>query len=122
MSVLQHATELQQMMGQGQMMEAFEKFYHEDVKVTEMPSGEVRNGKAAQRAAIDQWQKMVTEVHGGGLESITANEESGHAAVESWIDVTFAEGGRMKMQEVAIQKWENGQIIEEKFYYNMPGK
>ena len=122
MSVLNDATELQQMIGQGQILEAFEKFYHDDVVVIEKASGEVRNGKEAQRKAIGQWQSMVKEMHGGGLESISANEETGIAAVESWVDVTFQEGGRMKMEEVAVQKWKDGQIIEEKFYYSLPGK
>ena len=122
MSYKENAQQLQQMMGEGQMMEAFEKFYHDDVTVTEVATGEVRNGKAAQRKAIEDWQGMVKEIHGGGCDSICSDEENGVTAVESWVDLSFQDGNRMKMSEVAVQKWQDGQIIDEKFYYNMPGQ
>ena len=122
MSVFSDATAMQQMCGEGKMIEALDKFYHNDVQVIEKATGEVRKGKEAQRKAVEGWFGMVKEMHDGGLLSITANEETGISCAETWVDVTFHEGGRMKMEEVAVQKWENGQIIEEKFYYNMPGQ
>ncbi len=122
MSILEKAQQLQQMMEQGQMNEAFEQFYHEDVRIIEGPSGEVRNGKQAQREAIKEWQSSIKEVHGAGVGSICSNEANNTTTAESWIDVTFQNGNRWKMEEVAIQKWQDEQIIEEKFYYNMPGQ
>ena len=55
-----------------------------------------------------------------GTKSITANEEDATTCCEVWFDITFKEGGRMKMEEVGVQKWRGDQIIEERFYYNMP--
>lgn len=120
MSVLENTTKLYQMMGQGQMMEAFEEFYADNVVVQEA-NGDVRNGKEAQRAALGEWAQSVKEHHAGGVGATTANEESGTACVESWADVTFQDGNRIRMEEVAVQKWENGKIVHERFYYNMPG-
>ena len=122
MSYLEKAQDLQNMMGQGKSMEAFEKYYHNDVKVFEMPTGEVRNGKEAQRKAIQDWFGMVKERHGGGVGHITSDEKNGVTCAETWMDISMKDGNRMKMEEVAVQKWKDGQIIEEKFYYNMPGK
>jgi len=122
MSILENAQQLQQMMGEGQMHEAFEKFYHEDVKIIEVPTGEVRNGKEAQRKAIAEWEKSLKEVHGGGINSISVDEANNITTAESWFEATFQNGNKWKMEEVAVQKWQNGQIIEEKFYYNMPGQ
>ncbi len=119
MSCLENASKLYQMIGQGQVAEAFEQFYHDDVVVQEA-NGEVRNGKAAQREAIKQWQGMVKEMHGGGVGCITANEETGIACVESWTDITFQNGHRNKLEEVAVQHWQDGKIIKERFYYNVP--
>ena len=45
---------------------------------------------------------------------------SGITMVEAWADVTFQDGNRMKLEEIARQKWQGDQIIEERFYYN-PG-
>ena len=120
MSHLEKAQKLCALMGEGKSMEAFEELYHENVVVQEMPTGERREGKAAQRAAIQQWFGNLQEMHGGGVDSIASNEADGITTVESWMDITFKEGGRMKMSEVAVQKWQDGQIISEKFYYNMP--
>lgn len=122
MSILVHAQKLQNMMAEGKTMEAFEELYHDDVQVFEIPTGEHRNGKDAQRKAIEGWFAAVKEVNGGGVNSITANEETAMSSVETWMDVTMQDGSRMKMEEVAIQKWEDGKIIEEKFYYHMPAQ
>lgn len=120
MSVLENAQQLQQMMAENKTMEAFDKFYHDEVKVVEVPTGETRNGKEAQREAINQWYNSVEEFHDGGCNSICANEDQQTSTAETWMDITLKDGGRMKMSEVAVQKWKDGQIIEEKFYYNMP--
>ena len=119
---MEKARDLYERMSQGQTMEVFEQYYHPNVRVIEVPTNEVREGKEAQRKAIEGWYNQVEEQHGGGVGAITANEEDGITTVESWMDITFKEGGRMKMEEVAVQKWQDGQIIEEKFYYNMPGQ
>jgi len=55
----------------------------------------------------------------GGVTAITSNEETGVTMVESWMDISFKDGNRMKMEEVAVQTWKDDQIIREHFYYNM---
>ena len=64
----------------------------------------------------------VKEIHGGGIEGITSNEDDGITMVESWMDLSFQDGSRMKMEQVAVQKWQAGQIVKERFYYNIPGQ
>ena len=120
MTYLEKVQAFQNMQMEGKVMEAFEKYYADDVQVHEMPTGEVRNGKAAQRTAIQQWFGMVKEHHGGGCGAITSDEENATTCVESWFDITFQDGNRVMMKEVGVQKWKDDQIIEEKFYYNAP--
>jgi ketosteroid isomerase-like protein len=120
MSLKDKATEIYTMLGQGQGMDAFEKFYHEDVHMIE-GTGDVRKGKAANREFEQNWFAGVKEVHDGGVNAITADEDAGVTMVESWMDVSFKDGNRMKMEEVARQKWKDGQIIEERFYYDTRG-
>lgn len=121
MSLKENAQEFVTLLSTGQMQQAFDKFYHNDCVVIEKPTGEVRNGKEAQAKALQQWSEMQQEFHGMGIDAVTVNEDSSHVMIESWVDVTFKDGNRMKMEEVAVQKWSDGQIIEEKFYYSMPG-
>ena len=120
MSYLQKISEMYGMIGQGQMLEAFEKYYHDDVVMVEA-TGEVRNGKAASREFEQQWLASVKEMHDGGVTGITSNEDAGITMVETWMEATFQDGNRIKMEEVCVQKWQGDQIIHERFYYNVPG-
>ncbi len=119
MSYLNTITEMYAMIGEGKSMEALEKFYHDDVVVIDGHS-EPRNGKAAQRKALQDWHEMIKETHGGGVGSITSDEKNGVTSVESWLDITFQNGKRIKIEEVGVQKWEGDQIVHERFYYAMP--
>lgn len=119
MSYLEKAQALYQMIGQGQMLDAFEKYYHEDVVMHEA-TGEVRKGKDVNREFEKQWLSQVEAMHGGGVNAITADETNGVTMVETWMDITMG-GNRMKMEEVCVQKWDGDQIIHERFYYNAPG-
>jgi len=120
MTYLQKAKSMQEMMASQGTMEAFEKYYGEGCIITEMPTGERRIGKDAQRSAIQQWFADVEKYHGGGVEAVTSDEATGVTMVESWFDVTFKKAGRLTMREVAIQRWEGDHIVDEKFYYNLP--
>lgn len=122
MSVLKNAQELQAMLRQGQSFEALDKYYAENVQVYEMPTGEKRDGREAQRAAINEWFSRVKEMHNSGTKAITANEDDQVSCAETWFDCTFQDGNRVTMEEVAVQKWKEGKIVEEKFYYNLPGQ
>lgn len=107
------------MIGEGKSMEALEKFYHDKVIVIDGKEAP-RNGKDAQKKAVQQWYGMIKEMHGGGVGAITSDEENGVTMVESWVDITFQDGNRIKMEEVGVQKWLGDQIINERFYYTMP--
>ena len=114
------ATDLYNMAHSGQAMEAFEKFYHEDTVMVEA-TGDIREGKDSNREFEKNYVSGIKEFHGAGVNAITSDEENGITMVEAWTDVTFQDGNRMKMEEVARQKWSGEQIIEERFYYNAAG-
>lgn len=117
MSYKEKAVSLYQMVGSGQIMDAFEKFYHEDVVMQEVGQ-DPRIGKGANREYEKNFVSSVKEIHGGGVDSITSDETNGITSVESWMDVTFQNGQRIKMEQVAVQYWQDGLIIKEKFYHN----
>ncbi len=117
MNYYQKAKDLYDMLGQGKMLEAFEKYYHKDVIMIEA-TGEARNGKDTNREFEKKFLDSIKEMHGSGVSSITSNETDGVTMVESWMDVTFKDSPRMKMEEVAVQRWKGDLIIHERFYYN----
>ena len=92
------------------------------------PNGDVTKGKDANRKREQEFLVMIKEMHGGGVygitsnedDGVTSNEDDGITMVETWMDVTYQDGNRTKMEEVAVQHWDGDQIIKERFYYNMP--
>ena len=121
MSYLQQVKDMYAMSGQGQMLEAFEKYYHDDVVMVEA-TGEVREGKDVNREFEKNWVASIKEMHGGGVTAVASDEAAGITMVETWMEATFQDGSRMKMEEVAVQKWQGDKIIHERFYYNMPSQ
>jgi ketosteroid isomerase-like protein len=119
MSYYEKAKNMYDMMAQGKMLDAFEKYYHKDVVMVES-TGESRKGKDANRKFQTDFLGMIKEVHGSGVTTVTSDEKAAVTMVESWMDVTYKDGNRAKMEEVAVQRWKGDQIINERFYYNMP--
>ena len=117
MSYYDKAKDIYDMSAQGKSLDAFEKYYHKDVVMVEA-TGETRKGIEANRKFQADFMGMIKEMHGTGVRSITSNEKEAVTMVESWMDVTMKDGKRNMMEEVAVQKWKDDQIIHERFYYN----
>jgi ketosteroid isomerase-like protein len=118
MSYYEKAKDIYDMLAQGKLTDAFEKYYHDDVVMVEA-TGESRKGKEANRKFQQEFMNMIKDFHGTGVKAITSDEKQATTMVESWMDVTMKDGKRSMMEEVAVQKWKDNQIIHERFYYNM---
>lgn len=114
---LNRVMDLYGMMAQGKMMDAFEKYYDDDVVMQENAEEPTR-GKAANRERLKHWMDIVEQNHGAGVVSMTSNEAEGVTMVESWVDITIKGGARNRMEEVAVQRWKGGKVIHERFYYD----
>jgi len=120
MNCKEKAKDLYRMMDDGKIFEALDKYYADDCQIIEKPTGQVRNGKEAQRKAIVEWFEMIKENHENTTGFITSDEEAGVSMVQSTTDVTMHQGGRFQMDEVAVQTWNDaGKIIKEEFYYQL---
>jgi ketosteroid isomerase-like protein len=99
----------------GKAMEAFEKYYADDVVMQEN-SEEPRKGKAANRKAEEEFFASVEAFNGGSVVSSAVN---GDVTFSEWeYDLTFKGGKRVKMNQVAVRHWKNGKIVNERFYYD----
>ncbi|GAB5410405.1 MAG: hypothetical protein BalsKO_27700 [Balneolaceae bacterium] len=117
MTNLDRAKHMNQLMTEGKLLEAFDTYYHEDsVKVE--GNGDVVEGKAANRKFQIEWEESIEEFHGMGITALAEDPENGKVVMESWADCTFKGGGRMKIEEVEVQTWENGLITHIRFYYD----
>ncbi|HAA01391.1 MAG TPA: nuclear transport factor 2 family protein, partial [Flavobacteriales bacterium] len=59
----------------------------------------------------------VKAINGGGVDAITSDESNGVTMVESWMDITFQNDARVKLEQVAVQYWKGDQIVKERFYH-----
>ncbi len=116
MTHLEKVTDLNHLINTGQLMEGFEKYYHQDVVMQEIGE-ELRVGKDKNREYEMNFMKMIKQFHGSGILAITANEPENKTMVESWMDITFQNDVRVKSQQVAVQTWDGDEIINEIFYH-----
>ena len=107
---------VQAMIGQGQVLEAFDTYYADDVVMTEKGQ-EPRVGKQANREFEEYFVKGLTEFRGFEVKSLAVSEETGVAFVETYNDFTHKDWGDQQRTQVAIQQWKDGQIVSEEFYY-----
>jgi hypothetical protein len=107
---------LYDMIAQGQLLDAFEQYYHDDVVMQEIGE-EPRAGKALNREYEQKFLSSVEAFHGMGVDAITSDEANGITMVENWMDITFTGGVRVLYQQVAVQRWQGDQIVSEKFYH-----
>ena len=101
---------------QGKLLEAFEANYAENV-VMEEPSGR-REGKVVCRTYEEQFINNVEASHSLEIKAISEDLDKEKVFVEVAMDLTFKGGNRVTMEQVAVQQWEQGQIVHERFYYN----
>lgn len=105
---------LNEMILNGRAMAAFEEFYDDNVIMEEPRTGR-REGKEANRTYEQEFLDSVQQVHNVNLVSSTVENDVSFSEW-SW-DVTFKDGNRVQMEEVARRRWDHGHVINEKFYY-----
>lgn len=107
--------DLAKMISEGKIMEAFEKYYADDVVMQENEDAP-RVGKDASRAYEEAFVNGIVEVHSSKILGTASNEN--YSMIESFMDVTHKDWGRIARTQVGVQTWKDGKIVNEKFYYN----
>ncbi len=113
-NVLEKIIDLNGLVLQGKLLEAFEKYYHDDVVMQENENPPTV-GKAANRNREIEFLGKVTEFRGARPLKVTAGQDV--TMVEWHYDYTHAEWGERNYTQVSVQDWQDGRIIREKFYY-----
>ncbi|MCI0455173.1 MAG: nuclear transport factor 2 family protein [Candidatus Dadabacteria bacterium] len=106
--------DLNSMILKGQIMEAIEKYYHEDVIMQENEQTPTV-GKAANREREKDWLLNVIEFRGAEVKAVAVGDNV--TMVEWFFDYTHKEWGKKTYHQVAVQRWNDGKIIHERFYY-----
>lgn len=114
-ALLEKVSDLNDMILQGKILEAFDKYYHEDVLMQENDETPTV-GKAENRKREEDFLGSILEWRSAQPVKVAIGE--GFTMVEWFLDYTHKDWGEKKLSQVSIQEWEDGKIIKEKFIYN----
>ena len=96
----------------GKSLDAFDKFYAEDLEKTDL-DGKLVKGKAANRRLGEILISKITALRTFTCPGIIV---SGNRSFVAWhVDYDHADLGPIHAHEIAIQDWENGKIVREVF-------
>jgi hypothetical protein len=104
--------ELVALVGEGKPMEAFEKFYHDDLEKTDL-DGVLVVGKAQNRQIGYDLLAKVKEIR--DFSQVGAVIKGTRSFLVWSLDFDHADNGPVKVVQVAIQDWQDGKIIRERF-------
>jgi len=98
----------------GQILEAFEKYYADDVVMQENEQPPTV-GKDANREREKQFLANLIEFRGAEVKAVAIGDNV--SIVEWFYDYTHKEWGKVTHHQVAVQRWKDGKIVHERFYY-----
>jgi hypothetical protein len=111
----QALTDLNNLILAGKPIEAFDKYYHDDVSMQENEM-EATVTKAANRDRELKFFSDITEFRGAELKGVAIGDGISYA---TWhYDYTHKDWGVKKYTQVSVQHWQDGKIIKEQFIYN----
>lgn len=113
----QHLDEFIRLVESGKSIEAMERFYSEDVLMFE--NREL--SRAGRDACIEYEREQLALQSKPPILKATkraADDDDGVSFIEWVVQFESPRSGRpIRLEEVAVQKWSEGRIIEERFYY-----
>lgn len=99
---------------QGKALEAFEKYYHDEVIMQENENTPTV-GKEANRQREIEFFSSITEFRSAKPLKITVGEDV--SMVQWHYDYTHKDWGVRNYSQVSVQEWKDGKIIKEQFFY-----
>ena len=115
-SIKDRVEELNTMILAGEVLPAFEKFYASSVTMQENENDPIV-GKDACRKNEHAFVGGITDFRGAAIKNVLVSD--GISITEWDFDFTHKDWGDRTYTQVSVQRWnDEGQIINEKFYYN----
>lgn len=111
----QRDQELNEMILQGKILQAFDEYYADDIVMEE--DDKRREGKEANREYEEQFVNALEEFHSAEIKARGVDEDNRVTFSEWANDMTLEGVGRVQQKQVAVRTWnDEGQITHEKFY------
>jgi len=114
-SLTEKLNDLNQLVLNGQLLDAFEKYYHNDVQMQENEM-QPTVGKKANEAREKQFLADIVEFRNAEVLNMAVCDNV--SFVEWKFDYTHKEWGVRNYTQISKQHWKDGKIIHEQFFYN----
>ncbi|MCA0932524.1 hypothetical protein LCM02_08675 [Lutimonas saemankumensis] len=111
--LIEKVSDLNDMIMQGEKLEAFDKFYHQEV-VMQFNDEDPVKGKVANRKLLELEQKNITELKSAKPLKVTIGEKT--TMVEWELNDRHKEFGERIYTQVVVHDWNDGLVIKEKLY------
>lgn len=99
---------------QGKAMDAFEKYYAEDVVMQENGNPPTVGKEANRQRELDFFSKL-SEFRGAEVKNVAYGD---NLILSEWfLDYTHTEWGKRTYNQTCVQVWKDGKIVEERYYY-----
>jgi ketosteroid isomerase-like protein len=118
MNLQQRLQDLFRYVREGRILDAMNEFYDKDTVMQENANPPTK-GLAANIEREKQFLSMVKEWK--GFDVPTTGVGDGVTFYENAVDFIATDGKPVHMEQVAVQKWRNGKIVHERFYYDTAG-
>ncbi len=117
MTTQQVADRLVELCRKGQIFEAQEELYGDDIVCVEPAHSQapLTKGKEAVLAKGKVFASMIEERHDGFFADPVVNGR--FFCVPTMLDVTMKGMGRMKLEEISVYEVKDGKIVFEQFFY-----
>ena len=114
MSIKPQVLDLISLVENGQMLEAMNRYYAENVAMQESVSPPTV-GFAENYAREQAFYGSLKELR---FSLVSVVVEGDRAAINWVVDYTTADGTQYRMDEIAIQTWRGGKIVQERYVYD----
>ena len=114
-NVTVRAHELQEWIKQGKILEAMTEFYDASIAMQENRKP-ATVGLQANIEREKQFLAQVKEFKGYEVKSLSIGADV--SAVEAVMEFVNQQNQPVRLEQVSIQRWKNGKIIHERFYYD----
>lgn len=113
-TISQKLNDLNSLVISGRLLEAFEKYYDENVTMQEN-AGEPVVGKKVNYQRETEFLGNIVEFRKAEVLDMAINDEV--SFVKWQFDYTHKEWGVRNYTQVSVQQWKDGRIVHEQFFY-----
>ena len=115
MTIQENLEQMNGLIGQGQIIEAVDQFFHEDI-VTQEVGSDLLEGKAIKREGLIGFVGSIAAVRGITVHNNAVDGNTTYSEYTFQFDMK--DGGKIDWHEVISRKWDGGKVIEERYFQN----